>query len=76
MSLYTTVYSNYSIIEIVESIREQSDLSYTVSTELLRSILLSLVTAHKDLNVLVPSLINTLKVSCCFLSRIFLVYYL
>ena len=48
---------------MVENIRQESSLSHAVSTELLRSVLVSLVDAHKDLNVLVPSLINTLKVS-------------
>ena len=48
-------------LELVELVRDSTNISHEASQTLLKSILESLVASHKDLNVLVPSLQNEFK---------------
>jgi len=48
-------------LELVELVRDSTNISHESSQALLQSILESLVRTHKDLNVLVPSLQNEFK---------------
>jgi len=53
-------------LELVEMMRVTTDMSHSSSTLLLQRILQDLVASRKDLNVLVPSLLNELKVADLF----------
>merc|ERR1711892_1345661 len=52
---------HYKALELVELVRDSTNISHEASQALLQSILESLVASHKDLNVLVPSLENEFK---------------